>query len=107
MLCEFERALGCVSDRHSVSSYTPGQYTAVASANTNFSAAFAVGVETESYSNVSDLSSCYSGMNTSTSDIFFQPTFNGQGADVQVRCDVYALYDQVVSFSNGMATVQF
>jgi hypothetical protein len=105
-LCELERALGCVSNRHDVSSYSAAQYSAATSGGITVSGAFAVGVELESYSNLSDMSSTYSGMNTSTSDIFFNPTFGGGGGAVQLMTDVFALYDQLIVIQDGMTQVQ-
>jgi hypothetical protein len=71
-LSELERALGTVSNLNSNSSYTPQQVQSDETVIDN-----SIGVETESYSNA-DMSSTYQGMNTSTSDIFFTPTFNPQ-----------------------------
>jgi len=105
-LCELERSLGCVSNRHSVSSYNVTQYSTLVSAGLAQSGAFAVGVELESYSNLSDMSSTYTGMNTSTSDIFFNPTFDAQGGNTNIQVDVFALYDSLIVFQDGMASVQ-
>ena len=65
--------------------------------------AFYLGLDLESYSNT-DMTSVYSGYNSSTEDIFFTPTFNGQGAAIDVRIDTYALFDCLISLENGVAT---
>ena len=64
-----------------------------------------MGLDLESYSNT-DMTSVYSGYNSSTEDIFFTPTFNAQGANtaVDVRIDTYALFDCLISLENGVAT---
>ena len=106
-LAEAERALGCVSNRHSPHSYTYEQIT-TATDNAGAlarSSAFMVGVETESYSNTDIGGRVYQGLNTSTDDIFFQAQFTA-GNDV-VRFDAYACYDQLIVIDNGAVAVQF
>jgi hypothetical protein len=46
-------------------------------------------------------------MDTRSSDIFWAIDFNstGIGADVVVRFDSYALFDQVMVFQNGSVSV--
>lgn len=108
-LSELERALGSVGNRVSPSSYLAVQYEALApvSGGTGTTpGCFAVGVETESYSSA-EMGSVYQGMNTSNSDIFFQPKFGAQGAAVNVLVDVFASYDQLITIQDGMAVVQF
>jgi hypothetical protein len=63
-------------------------------------------VETESYSSA-PMGSVYQGLNTSTDDIFFQPTYNAQTGATVVRFDAYASYDQLITIDNGMVMVSF
>ena len=65
--------------------------------------AFYLGLDLESYSNT-DMTSVYSGYNSSKEDILFNPTFNGQANAVDIRIDTYALYDCLISLENGVAT---
>ena len=106
-LAEAERALGCVSNRHSPHSYTYEQITSAAdnAGGLARSSAFMVGVETESYSNTDIGGRVYQGLNTSTDDIFFQAQFTA-GND-EVRFDAYACYDQLIVIDNGAVAVQF
>lgn len=107
-LAEAERALGCVSNRHTPHSYTYEQITAVDTSTTlALSASFMVGVETESYSNTDIGGRVYQGLNTSTDDVFFQAQFNAQPNDANVRFDAYACYDQLIVIDNGAVAVQF
>jgi len=64
---------------------------------------FYLGLDLESYSNT-DMTSVYSGYNSSTEDIFFTPTFSAQASATDVRIDTYALYDCLISLENGVAT---
>jgi hypothetical protein len=106
-LAEAERALGCVSNRHSPHSYTYEQITTAAdnAGGLARSSAFMVGIETESYSNTDIGGRVYQGLNTSTDDIFFQAQFTA-GND-EVRFDAYACYDQLIVIDNGAVAVQF
>jgi hypothetical protein len=113
-LAEAERALGCVSNRHSPHSYTYEQITSAVDNATAAaggpgalvrSSAFMVGVETESYSNTDIGGRVYQGLNTSTDDIFFQAQFTA-GND-EVRFDAYACFDQLIVIDNGAVAVQF
>jgi len=115
---EMERALGSVSSRISPASYyyfqiTRDAPTTVTAATTAGSAdvaalsgAFAIGIETESYSSA-PMGSVYQGLNTSTDDIFWQATFGGQAANTVVRFDAYASYDQLITIDNGQVMVQY
>jgi len=109
-LSEMHRALGSVGTRIDPHSYSSGQYTKAVSgndaANLLLSGAFAVGVETESYSSAG-MESTYQGLNTSTSDIFGQFAFGGGSGAVNIRIDCFASFDQLVTISNGVAVVQF
>lgn len=69
---------------------------------------FMVGIDLEAYSNA-DRSSIYTGFNTLTTDIQFNPihrqcvnTSNTAGT-VNVKYNTYALFDQVLTFENGVA----
>jgi hypothetical protein len=102
-----ERALGSASSRISPSSYTNAQVRLDAPSNLALSGAFAIGVETESYSSA-PMGSVYQGLNTSTDDIFFQATFAANGdAARATRFDAYASYDQLITIDNGQVTVQY
>ena len=104
---EMERALGSASSRISPSSYTNAQVRLDAASDLALSGAFAIGVETESYSSA-PLGSVYQGLNTSTDDIFFQATFGANGVgNANTRFDAYASYDQLITIDNGQVTVQF
>ena len=113
---ELLRSLGTVGDINQKCGITLAAYEKifdVAYANANDkSAAFYVGLDCESYSNT-DMSNIYSGLNTSTSDIFFQPRFagqldvNGNATTRNITIDSYALFDSLITFENGFATVQY
>ena len=107
-LAEMERALGSVGNRVSPHNYTYEQITtddSVTAGLNAVSSAFAVGIETESYSSA-PMGSVYQGLNTSTDDIFYQPTY-AHDAVVNVRIDCWASYDQLITIENGQASVQF
>ena len=104
-LSEVERALGSVSNSMSQSSYRLAQIETEVSANGDAqSNCFLVGVETQSYAS-QPMNSSYSGLNTTQSDIYFRPTYGatpaGQVAAGDVRLDAYAMYDQLISISEG------
>ena len=62
---------------------------------------FYVGIDLESYSST-PLDTVYSGLNTSTDDIFANLRFAAQvGVDRNVRIDTYALYDVLINIENG------
>lgn len=106
-LAEAERALGCVSNRHTPHSYTMEQIENATSSDLTRSSAFMVGQETESYSNTDVGGRVYQGLNTSSDDVFIQLTFGGQGGNTAVRFDTYACYDQLIVIDNGAVSVQF
>ena len=62
---------------------------------------FALGFDLETYA-AADKDRIFAGMNTLNSDIFWNINFGQQGADVTVRFDYYALYDNVLVFENGV-----
>jgi hypothetical protein len=108
-LAEMERALGSVGNRVSPHSYQLSQIVGNASvtpAENVVTGAFAVGIETESYSSAS-MGSTYQGLNTSTDDIFFQPVYSANATAPDVRIDCWASYDQLITIENGQASVQF
>ena len=101
-LSETERALGSVSNSMSQSSYRLAQIEAETSANGQArSNCFLVGIETQSYAS-QPMNSSYSGLNTTTSDVYFRPTYAAAGgAGLDIRLDCYAAYDQLISISDG------
>ena len=113
---ELLKAIGSLSDiNHEPSinwhnynsiSPTPNAETATAAAISSRSMCFALGFDLETYA-AADKDKIYSGMNTLTSDIFWNLDFYGTsiGADVSVRFDIYSLYDQVMVFQDGRVTV--
>lgn len=113
---ELLKAIGSLSDINSEPSINWNNYnvknpaandeTATAMAVNTKSNCFALGFDCETYAN-SDKDRIFSGMNTLSSDIFWNIDFNatGIGSDVNVRFDIYALYDQVLVFENGMTRV--
>ena len=106
-VCEMERALGSASSRISPSSYTNAQVRYDAAQALVASGAFAIGVETESYSSA-PMGSVYQGLNTSTDDIFFQATFGANGVgNANTRFDAYASFDQLITIDNGQVSVQY
>ena len=113
---ELLKAIGSLSDiNHEPSinwhnynsiSPTPNAETATAAAISSRSMCFALGFDLETYA-AADKDKIYSGMNTLTSDIFWNLDFSATsiGADVSVRFDIYSLYDQVMVFQDGRVTV--
>ena len=113
---ELLKAIGSLSDiNHEPSinwhnynsiSPTPNAETATAAAISSRSMCFALGFDLETYA-AADKDKIYSGMNTLTSDIFWNLDFfaTSIGADVSVRFDIYSLYDQVMVFQDGRVTV--
>jgi hypothetical protein len=102
---ELLRALGSPSDVNHECNIKPNTYFKKVPNVATFCGAFYLGLDLESYSNT-DMTSVYSGYNSSNEDIFFTPTFNPQPANsaVDVRIDTYALYDCLISLENGVAT---
>ena len=78
--------------------------------NTVKEQAFMIGIDLESYSNA-DRSSIYTGFNTLTSDIQFNPyhcpVYAAAGNSISVKYTTFALFDQVLTFENGVATPTF
>ena len=101
-LGEFLRAISSVSDINHECNLRYSQYNQpipIASDGTG-TASFYLGIDLESYSST-PLDAVYSGLNTSTDDIFANLRFSGQTADRNVRIDTYALYDVLINIENG------
>ena len=115
-LSELMRAFGSVSDVNhetniSFEAYNKNVSAAITSATLPateiYVGSFYVGIDLESYSNTSN-DTIYSGMNTSSDDIFFVPRFGAaNGANTSVRVDSYALYDQLILIQNGQVSVNY
>ena len=116
--CELVRSIGSISDVNHETDIDITLYGDILSSSstyfkpvaytdgTQISKSFYVGIDLESYSNT-DMSMVYNGYNTSTDDIFFQPKFDAQGSSTNIRIDTYALFDSLILFENGFATVQY
>jgi hypothetical protein len=107
---ELIRGIGSVGDTNhqtciDVDSYSANVPVAFAGL-ADKSRTFYTGLDVESYSNT-DMGSVYSGLNTSTHDIFYMPKFAAQAADLNVRIDTYALFDSLILFENGVAMVTY
>lgn len=82
-----------------ISAYVDGQ--------TKNSGSFVVGIDLESYQNA-DKSSIFSGMNTNTSDIFFQPTYIPMSSGTPaINLTAFANFDSVLVCENGVAYSRF
>jgi hypothetical protein len=107
---ELVRGIGSVGDTNHqtcIDSESYGADVPVAfAALANKSRSFYTGLDVESYSNT-DMGSVYSGLNTSTHDIFYMPKFAAQAADLNVRIDTYALFDSLILFEDGVAMVTY
>jgi hypothetical protein len=113
---ELLKAIGSLSDVNhepSINWYNYDAISPVANAevatnasSTSRSMCFALGFDLETYASA-DKDRIFSGMNTQSSDIFWAIDFfpTTIGADVVVRFDTYALYDQVMVFQNGQVSV--
>ena len=73
---------------------------------TSNSGGFVVGIDLESYQNA-DKSSIFSGMNTNTSDIFFQPVHSAFGSATTCYYTAFANFDSVLVCENGVAYTRF
>ncbi len=75
--------------------------------NTLESGSFLVGIDLETYQNV-DKSAIFAGMNTNTSDIFFQPVYDGTVSNnPQCYYTAFANLDTVLVCENGVAYVRY
>ena len=72
---------------------------------TSNSGSFLVGIDCEAYQNA-DKSSIFAGMNTNTSDIFYQPTHAAIAA-ITVYYTAFANFDSVLVCENGVAYTRF
>lgn len=72
---------------------------------TKSSGSFLVGIDLETYQNV-DKSAIFAGMNTNTSDIFYQPVHNGTVSG-SVYYTAFANLDTVLVCENGVAYVRY
>ena len=99
---EFLRAIGSVGDINHECNIRLSQYAQnIPVANDTLgTGSFYLGIDLESYSST-PLDTVYSGLNTSTDDIFVNLKFGAQGADTNVRIDTYALYDVLITIENG------
>lgn len=70
------------------------------------SGSFLVGIDLESYQNA-DKGAIFAGMNTNTSDIFFQPVHSGLTGATQCYYTAFANFDSVVVAENGVAYVRY
>lgn len=87
-------------------SYTQSAVDSFIEGVTSNSGAFLVGIDLESYQNA-DKSLIFSGMNTNTSDIFFQPQHNGLLAGTTCYYCAFANFDSVLVCENGVAYTRF
>ncbi len=99
---EFLRAISSVGDVNHECNLRYSQYNQPIPVATdpNGTASFYVGIDLESYSST-PLDTVYSGLNTSTDDIFANLRFLAQAADRNIRIDTYALYDVLITIENG------
>ena len=99
---EFLRAISSVGDVNHECNLRYSQYNQPIPVATdpNGTASFYVGIDLESYSST-PLDTVYSGLNTSTDDIFANLKFLAQSADRNIRIDTYALYDVLITIENG------
>lgn len=72
---------------------------------TSNSGAFLVGIDCESYQNA-EKGAIFAGMNTNTSDIFYQPTHNAIAA-ITAYYTAFANFDCVLVCENGVAYVRY
>ena len=99
---EFLRSISSVSDINHESNFRLSQYAQniPVAADGNGTSCFYLGIDLESYSST-PLDTVYSGLNTSSDDIFGNLRFAGQTLDTNVRIDTYALYDVLINIENG------
>ena len=98
---EFLRAIGSATDINHECNLRLSQYAQpIPTASDITTACFYLGIDLESYSST-PLDTVYSGLNTSTDDIFANLRFLAQSADRNIRIDTYALYDVLITIENG------
>jgi len=93
------------SDSYNVA-YNAGAVTTTVQAQTTNSGSFVVGIDLESYQNT-DKSTIFAGMNTNTSDIFYNPIHNATASNTPINYNAYANFDSVLVCENGVAYVRF
>lgn len=86
--------------------YNAGSIDSYAKGVASNSGAFLIGIDCETYQNT-DKSSIFSGMNTNTSDIFLQTTHNATSANLPINYNMYANFDSVLVFENGVCYARF
>ena len=103
---EFLRAISSVGDVNHECNLRYSQYNQPIPVATdpNGTASFYVGIDLESYSST-PLDTVYSGLNTSSDDIFGNLRFGAQVADTNVKIDTYALYDVLITIENGQCQI--
>ena len=109
MFSEFLRSVGSVGDINMESNISYTSYVKAvpdATAVASVYGSFYVGIDLESYSNA-PLDTVYSGLNTSTDDLFANFKFNAQAGATNVRIDTFALYDVLILIENGQCQVQY
>ena len=109
MFSELLRAIGSVSDVNMESNISYTSFVKVlpdATAATSVYGSFYVGIDLESYSSA-PLDTVYSGLNTSTDDIFANFRFNANAGAPNVRIDTFAMYDVLILIENGQCQVQY
>ena len=70
------------------------------------SGAFMIGIDTENYPS-SDKTNLFSGINTSTDDIYFNPQYSNLAAATNIRYTSFACFDTVLIFDSGTCYVKF
>ena len=70
------------------------------------SGAFMIGIDTENYPS-SDKTSLFSGINTCTDDIYFNPQYSNLTAATNIRYTSFACFDTVLIFESGTCYVKF
>ena len=66
---------------------------------------FVIAQELESFANRSDV--LLAGLNTLSSQVFFETTINSAGPTVTTTLDFYANYDHIIVLENGILSVRF
>lgn len=113
--CELLKAIGSIADLNHEPSISHTTYVANAfpvasgeeagflAANTK-SNSFAIGLDLETYA-TADRDALWAGLNTITSDIFFNGEFDSNAGAPNVKFDFYSMFDQVLVFENGSVRV--
>jgi hypothetical protein len=110
MFSECLKASGSMSDLNHQPSIEKFSYTLASSVSATAinvsSGSFYVGLDLEGYA-AAPKDSIFAGYNSNTDDIYWIANFPAQGANVTVRFDAFALFDEVVVFENNTAYVKF